>query len=116
MKKLLLLMGVAAALSGCVTDQAYRTYVARGTYPAKSPSQVTVLYTKPVRDFIVIADLQARGNAVSDFREAAADLGADAVIISRLGGNVGNTTWAEGNDGATYSRIVGTAIKYSQGD
>lgn len=112
MRKALIIVLCLVAVTACVSDQAYRTYVSEGTYPARNVSQVEILYQKPSREFVVVADLQARGNAEDQFRKAAARLGADAVIISRLGGYVGDTTWADGDDGNSYSRIIGTAIKY----
>lgn len=112
MKKVIIAGFLSVALSGCVSDQAYRTYISKGTYPAKTISEVAVLYNKPGRDFVVLADLQARGDAVASFRKVAADLGADAIIVSKLGGYASDSTWAGSPDGASYSRIVGTVIKY----
>jgi hypothetical protein len=102
----------AISLSGCVSDQAYRTYVPNGTYPAKAIGDVAVLYEKPEREFQVLADLQARGDAVASFRRVAASLGGDAVIVSRLGGYAGNSTWADEPKGSSYTRIIGSVIKY----
>ena len=112
MRKVLVAVLCTVAITACVSDQAYRAYVSEGTYPARDVSQVEILYQKPSREFVVVADLQARGHAEDQFRDEAARLGADAVIISRLGGYVGDATWADGDNGNSYSRIIGTAIKY----
>ena len=100
------------ATVGCVSDQAYRAYVKEGTYPAKSAESVALLYQRPVEKFEVIADLQARGNAIDAFRREAGKLGADAIIISHFGGSIADATYAGGDEGKTFTRIVGTAIKY----
>jgi len=99
-------------LAGCVTDKAYRIYVPAGTYPAKALDEVLILSTKPDRDYVVLADLQARGGADKKFRKIAAQLGADAVIVSRLGGFANGVTWAGDTGGGSYSRMVGIVIKY----
>ena len=77
-----------------------------------------LLWEKPKKNFVVIADFQSRGETPDDMRRKAAKIGADAVIVSIIGGvyNKGDQ-WA-GKDtmaGSTNSgtgHIVGTAIVY----
>ena len=100
-------------LVSCATDVANRYY---GTekYPPKNQNEVELLWQKPTRDYFVIADFQSRGESPEAIRKKAARIGADAVIISTLGGSYSfKEVWA-GNDRnrGTYSRITGTAIKY----
>lgn len=100
-------------LTSCATDSANR-YYGNMTYPPKSPTDVEILRTKPTRDFIVIADFQSRGETPEDMRDKAAQIGADAVIVSILGGLYSrDEEWADKDRHKdTYSRITGTAIKY----
>jgi hypothetical protein len=104
---------VTFLLASCATDIANRYY---GTeqYAVKDPKEVEILWQRPVREFIVIADFQSRGESPEDMRKRAAKIGADAVIVAILGGLYDrNEEWA-GSDrqSGTYTRITGTAIKY----
>jgi len=102
-------------LAGCATDVANR-YYAPVKYPAKDPKEVAILRAAPNRPYEVIADFQSRGESPKSVAKKAAKIGADAVIIATLGGyyEVG-TQWAsQDNQANTYTRIVGTAIRYKQ--
>jgi adenine/guanine phosphoribosyltransferase-like PRPP-binding protein len=104
-------------MAGCATDVANRYYTSR-TYEPRDVADVEVLWRKPTRAFVVIADFQSRGETAEAVREKAAKLGADAVIVAVVGGlysireqwagkdSMGTTT----NSGTGH--IVGTAIKY----
>ena len=97
---------------GCVTDIANR-YYADVTYPPKEPGQVEIFYKNPQRDFTVIADFQARHTDAKYMQREAAKIGADAVIVSFLGGgHAYKDKWASENSLNTYTRISGTAIVY----
>jgi len=100
-------------LTACAIDVANRYY---GTerYKSKDPQEVELLWKKPNRDFIVIADFQSRGESPEAIRKKAAQIGADAVIVSILGGFYSYAEQWAGDDrySDTYSRITGTAIKY----
>ena len=105
----------AVCLSGCATDVANR-YYAPVKYPPKDPSQVQILRAAPSRPYEVIADFQSRGESPKFVAKKAAKIGADAVIIATLGGyyEIG-TQWAsQDSQSHTYTRIVGTAIRYKQ--
>lgn len=100
-------------VAGCATDVANR-YYSSVKYPAKDPSEVQILRAAPTRAYEVIADFQSRGESPKSVAKKAAKIGADAVIIATLGGyyEVG-TQWAsQDNQANTYTRIVGTAIRY----
>lgn len=99
--------------AGCATDVANR-YYATEHYPPKEPKAVELLWKNPQRSFVVIADFQARGISPETMRSWAAKIGADAVIVSILGGYYDRSTaWADQDKMKnTYSRITGTAIKY----
>jgi hypothetical protein len=112
-KKLFFVFIIAFLISSCARDVANRYYGDR-TYPPKNPSQVELLKNAPAREYIVIADFQSRGESPQDMREKAARIGADAVIVSTLGGYYSkDDQWADSDTySGTYSRITGTAIKY----
>ena len=107
------LLVLAGLLAGCATDVANRYYGSE-KYPARDPKEVELLWQRPSREFTVIADFQSRGESPQAVRKKAAKIGADAVIISILGGLYDTSEQWAGNDrqSNTYSRITGTAIKY----
>jgi len=110
---LLAVFFICHSLVACVSDVANRYYLDE-TFVARHPSEVEILDSKPSRDFIVIADFQARGKSRNSLRNSAAAIGADAVIVSNLGGTYSRSeSWA-GDDrfSGSGNRIVGTAIKY----
>ncbi|MBI4325106.1 MAG: hypothetical protein HY674_07560 [Chloroflexi bacterium] len=100
-------------LIGCASDIANRYY---GTekFPPRDPKEVQLLWERPQREFTVIADFQSRGESPEAMRKRAAKIGADAVIVSILGGLYDTREEWAGHDrqGNTYSRITGTAIKF----
>jgi hypothetical protein len=109
-----LLLLSAVFLSSCAQDVANRYYAAQ-RYPAKDPKQVELLYRAPSRPFTVIADFQSRGESPNSMKKRAAKIGADAIIVTPLGGYYrANEQWAGDDSMAhTYSRLVGSAIKYT---
>ena len=111
--RFLMVAATSLALLGCATDVANR-YYADKKYQAKVPGEVDILWEAPSRPYKVIADFQSRGESPDDLRNKAEDIGADAVIVSLLGGNYSfKEQWAsEYRYSKTYSRIAGTAIKY----
>lgn len=109
------LLGLVFLSLGCATDVANRYYGSE-KYPEKDPKSVDILWERPSREFTVIADFQSRGESPEAVRKKAAKIGADAVIISILGGLYNtNEQWA-GTDkqSHTYTRITGTAIIYKK--
>lgn len=105
------------ACASCAHDIADRYYVS--ALPPRDPSSVEVLYVRPSRKFVVVADFQAR-QADEDFmRDKAAEAGADAVIVSRVGGlRAPGESRADQDSMSGYrggvGHIVGTAIKYKE--
>lgn len=99
--------------AGCASDVANRIYV-KESLPAKAISEVQILWSKPHRSFIVLADFQSRGESPEDMRRKGAEIGADAVIVSLLGGLYSKDEQWAGKDrhSTTYSRIAATAIKF----
>jgi len=105
-------------LLGCASDVANR-YYAEERYEAKNIQDVLILTSKPTRPFTVIADFQSRGETPKDLQEKAAAIGADAVIVSYVGGyHSGSEEWASEDryKGKYYDHIIGTAIKYINED
>jgi len=110
---MLLLCGI-----GCISDEANRCYL-NEKLPPKQVSEVQILYEAPQRPYTVIADFQASNGflfAVSPkhMQKRAAEVGADAVIVVPVGGYYSrDEVWA-GKDrhSNSYSRLIGTAIKY----
>jgi len=98
----------------CATDVANR-YYADDIYAPKNKEDVLILDSKPNRSFIVIADFQSRGESPGDLQDKAAKIGADAVIISHVGGYYSKSEeWASRDryQGKYYDHILGTAIKF----
>ncbi len=103
-------------LQGCTSDIANR-YYASEQYPSKNKEEVLILDSKPTRPFIVIADFQSRGESSSDLQEKAAKIGADAVIVSHIGGYYSrDEEWASKDryQGKFHDHILGTAIKFTE--
>ena len=99
--------------SSCGTDIANRYYLDEH-FPPKNIKDVQILRGKPDKEYVVIADFQSRLENPEKMRERAAEIGADAVIVTTLGGYYSrHEEWAENksNDGS-YTRIIGTAIKF----
>lgn len=113
-QKWLGLATVIFCISGCVYDVANRYYLSE-RYPAKSEEQVEVLTSTPSRPYVVMADFQSRGDSVEGVRSKAAQIGADAVIVSKIGGSYdAREQWAgEDRFTSTGSRVVGTAVRYT---
>ena len=109
------LLGIAlASVNGCASDVANR-YYGSVKYPTKAPSQVLVLSNRPSQDFDVIADFQSRNESPEDLRIKAAEIGADAVIVTVLGGHYKSSDhWANQDTAGAGNRIVGTAIIFKK--
>lgn len=105
---------VALILCSCAQDVANRYYSTQ-RYPERSPRSVELLFHAPSRPFTVIADLQSRGESPNGMRKRAAQIGADAVIVTPLGGFYKRADeWANADSMSnSYSRLVGSAIKYT---
>ena len=112
-KKSFFIIIILFLISSCARDVANRYYGSK-TYPPKNPSQVELLRDAPAREYEVIADFQSRGETPEDMREKAAKIGADAVIVSTVGGYYSRGEQWAGSDtySNTYNRIIGIAIKY----
>ncbi len=109
----LFILVLAIALAGCATDVANR-YYSDVHYPPRPVDQVAILTNAPASSYEVIADFQSRGDTAQTLRKKAALIGADAIIVTYLGGLYNSADQWAGHDSqsGTYSRIVGTAIKY----
>ncbi len=110
--RLPIFLGMLFVVVGCATDVANRLYI---KLPPVGIESVELLTDKPNRAFDVVADFQSRGESPNDLRRKAAEVGADAVIVSLLGGYVSTSNeWAASKDmwSKSYTRITGTAIKY----
>lgn len=103
----------ALLATGCASDVANR-YYATQRFPPRPVTEVQILWQNPTRSFTVLADFQSRGESPEDMRKKGADIGADAVIVSLLGGNYSRKEeWADKDrQSHTYSRIAATAIKF----
>lgn len=114
-KLLASLIGLSACwfIGGCASDQAHRYYSAE-KFPPKPAKDVELLKSAPSRPYTVIADFQLRGGSEQDLREEAGKIGADAVIVTHLGGYYDRDDKWAGSDQQknSKSRTVGTAIKY----
>ena len=110
---ILILLAAGVACPSCASDVANR-YYAKTTYPPKPVDQVILLDRAPERPYDVIADFQSRGESPEDMRRRAAEIGADAVIVTTLGGYYSSDEeWArQKNYNTIYTRIVGTAIRF----
>lgn len=104
---------LACTLVACASDVANRYYSA-AKYPPKEPDLVIILWAPPTKAYQVLADFQSRSESPKDMQKKAAAIGADAVIVSLLGGNYSRSEqWAsEDRYSTTYTRIAATAIKF----
>ncbi len=109
------LLALCAHLCSCAQDVANR-YYASERYAPRDPKTVELLRAAPSRPFVVIADFQSRGESANSMKKRAAKIGADAIIVTPLGGYYRtNEQWAGSDSMAhTYSRLVGSAIKYTR--
>jgi len=105
---------VCLFLTGCATGEANRYYL-KEKLPAKNIKEVEVLREAPTRPYIVIADFQAFVT-IKHMQKRAAEIGADAVIVTPTGGRYSESEIWAGNDrySNTYTRLIGTAIKYKK--
>lgn len=107
------IIALSLFMAGCAQDVASR-YYANERYAAKPPSEVQILWKSPERKYVVIADFQSRGESPDDMRDKAAKLGADAVIVQLLGGFATFDEYPSlDKQHTSYSRIAGTAIRYT---
>lgn len=104
-------------LSGCGSTDVANRYYAEKRYSSVPLDQVQILTRAPDKPYEVIAEFQSRREQPSDVQRKAAEIGADAVIITLFGGEHSLTAeWAEDdrNMNKTFSRIVGIAIKMNE--
>ena len=120
----LLILVFLLLISACASDIANRYYAAE-RYAPRPTDEVQLLTSEPTEPYIVIADFQMRGESAKGMQKRAADIGADAIIVTVLGGFYSESEEWAGQDYykakiennkivGTYTRIVGTAIKYKQ--
>lgn len=119
----LLVAALLFIISSCATssDLSYRYYGSQSRQ-SKSQSSVKVLFEKPTEKYESIADFQGRGSSdlIKKFQQKAAEIGADALIVTTSNeGYSYSTEWA--GDGIAKSnkfekfenrRIFATAIIY----
>lgn len=120
----LCLLAFLLMLTSCTTDLSYRYYGANPVALPKQPNEVEILYERPSKEYEAIADFQGRGasSLVDTFQEAAAKIGADAVIVTNTDEAYDqSTTWAGTGVGTAKKResflnkrIFGTAIIYKK--
>lgn len=113
MKKLLFII-LCSGLIGCAMGEANRYYL-KEKFSAKDIEQVEVLQSNPERPYIVIADFQVSNVKFKYLRKRAAEIGADAVIVTCTGGWYSTSeVWAdEDRYSNSCSGVIGTAIKYT---
>ena len=99
---------------GCVSDEANRYYL-KETLPPRNAKEVEVLREALQRPYTVIADLQANDASAAYMQKRAAQIGADAVIVVPVGGYYSrDEVWAgKDRNSKSYTRMLGTAIKYN---
>ncbi len=105
---------ILSFICSCTRDVANRYYL-ENTLPPKNLEDVELLFVKPDRNYTVIADFQSRGESPKALRKKAAKIGADAVIVTKLGGYYDTGEEWAGKDtysDTSYNRITGTAILY----
>ena len=113
MPRFLQFIAILFLVTACETDEANRYYGGE-KYSPRDVSSVEILVSRPVRPFIVIADFQARYMSKETLRKKAAKIGADAVIVSFVGGwaSLGSQWAHEDPHSASSTRSLGTAIRY----
>lgn len=119
LNKLILPICCAFLCGSCAQDVANR-YYAPQAYRERDPRSVELLSHAPSRRFDVIADFQSRGESPEAFRKRAAKIGADAVIVTSVGGLYNRAEEWAGSDttantgGDLTGHLIGSAIKYTQ--
>jgi hypothetical protein len=112
--KIVMLISCALIIAGCASDVANRYYGSEH-YPPTPLKAVELLYGKPDKKFIVIADFQSRGESYKSLRKKAAEIGANAIIVSSIGGYYSTSEEWAGNDrykDKYHDHVIGTAIRY----
>ncbi len=114
LRRYFLFSTISILTAGCATDVANRIYTKDSLAP-KPINEVQILWSKPNKPFTVLADFQSRGESPEDMRRKGAEIGADAVIVSLLGGLYSKDEQWAGKDrhSNTYARIAATAIKFN---
>jgi len=109
----LIILFICLFLAGCVAGEANRYYL-KDKLPAKEINEVEVLYDKPTKPYIVIADFQASQASFRHLQKRASEIGADAVIVTCTGGSYSTSEiWAqEDRYSNSCTGFIGTAIKY----
>jgi hypothetical protein len=115
MKAMLVWVIACCPLAACASDQASRFYLDH-PLPPKPTDQVAILHAPPTAAYEVIADFQSRGETPRDMQRRAAEAGADAVVVVIAGGyrDLGEERADHDNQSTSYSRIMGTAIRYKE--
>lgn len=104
-----------AVLSGCVSSDQASRYYGQQRFPPRETDSVEVLRSPPAQSYDILADFQSRGESPRDMQRKAAEIGADAVIVVLGGGyRSRGDEWAGESSVGTYSRIMGTAIRYKE--
>jgi hypothetical protein len=98
--------------AGCASDVANR-YYSDIKYPPRPYKEIEVLTNVPTHAYIVIADFQGRGESPRDLQKQAAKIGADAIIVTYIGGAYNSSDQWAGQDSESHTHIVGTALKYT---
>src|SRR6185295_16303623 len=100
------------SLPSCGQDVANRYYSSQKFPPKEDYTDVELLDEAPKRPYELLADFQSRNESVRTVRKKAAEIGADAVIITFLGGTHSDDWASPHSQSRSYSHIIGTAIKY----
>ena len=90
-------------------------YYATETFAPRPAEQVSILSKAPGRPYEVIAEFQSRNETPVSMQKRAAEIGADAVIITLVGGAKDlDEEWASSDryKNKSYSRILGVALRY----
>jgi hypothetical protein len=122
--------GVTTALlltTGCNTVSiSSKQYLGSPTYAPSNPAQIQILQAPPTRPHVRLGEVQAEPSSDSvsvqkieqSMREAAAKMGADAVVIvydrdQIVGAFVSGPWWGRSVNTVTGRVIIGVAIKYT---
>lgn len=109
-----LLIASVFIIAACTDDTALR-YYSEEKYPPKQVEEVIVYRSKPSNPFITLADFQSRWKSEEGLKKLAAEIGADAIIVSNIGGYYStDEQWASEDryKDSSSSRIIATAIKF----
>jgi hypothetical protein len=112
----------ACILVGCATEWGSKMRTSSEVYPAVAPDKVEILFSLPTRVYKQVGIVSVEGSTFSSdvamlkkLRKAAADLGADAVIVTAqyqgvVSAPLSSTTFGSANTSGANTTFTATTV------